>query len=702
MLSSYPTSSFLIRGGAAPRLRVLDDQGRPDHAAIRMASRLLTHLDVGDSIRAAARTALDRYAPLFAEKYVAKDAVGFGDLADEGLVREVGGLTVFIEHPNGSTRTGTSPDGSTWSTPMLADYGFLPMTLSVDGEELDAYVGPNLLSTLAFVISQVREDGSYDEPKLMLGFDSETDAIRCYMAHVPAWCFGGVTALPLSLIVGLMNIEIDAVMKTVKAFAASPSKPVEKANVDVAAITSGGKVVSAQAGTLDEKAIEKATDGTKAIPMTVEMVGYFTDPKQNAPTFEPTDNRCAICGVPWTEKDVRTFSHSLTESEGPSNWTIFYRTHGSCADASPDGIVSLDAQALRIINEKVATGGHGDTRKTWRVAASWRTNTKTALASHVFKVAKTANAFAIVKGWDSSTSHAGQVIPLDEAPTDAARAVASSPLTETYENPESNGGWLGVIEPESGEWIAFVGVDGRTLLWTQREPDGGVIGVPFYTYRLDLATVPISDAISKGWKPIMKFRVQVLGQRAEDTAVFVQKGLLGEVAPSAKPKRRIVYGVVLEPHPCDGQGDSQGHTYDEEFVRDACHYYSQFRLLNSDHQGAPIDPAHARVVEIYLAPVDFTLETPRGPQPVKRGSWVMGTEVLSDALWAKVEAGDWQAYSVEGFSRSTPLENTHWQTRQMNCTRCSATWRASFAKDRAFPPSIECPRCHAQTPTAIS
>jgi hypothetical protein len=217
------------------------------------------------------------------------------------------------------------------------------------------------------------------------------------------------------------------------------------------------------------------------------------------------------------------------------------------------------------------------------------------------------------------------------------------PLTETYPSPDDVGGWLGVIEPADQAWIAFVAVDGRTLIWSQREEDGGVAGMPFYTYRLDLATTPIGTALTKGFRPIMKFRVDWLGPDAEEMRIAKDAAPAG-----AKAKRRIVYGVVLEPEPCEGQGDSQAHTYDTEFVRDACHYYSQFRLINLDHKGAPVDPSRARVVEIYIAPVDFMLDTPRGPQPVKKGSWVMGMHYPDPGLWADIVKGMYRAFSVGG------------------------------------------------------
>ncbi len=77
-------------------------------------------------------------------------------------------------------------------------------------------------------------------------------------------------------------------------------------------------------------------------------------------------------------------------------------------------------------------------------------------------------------------------------------AVSAAP-TETYPNPEDTGGWLYVIEPEDETWIAFIGVDGKALLWTKRDESGGVIGIPYLFTRKDLAVdgaVPSKTALA--------------------------------------------------------------------------------------------------------------------------------------------------------------------------------------------------------------
>ena len=43
----------------------------------------------------------------------------------------------------------------------------------------------------------MKEDGSYDEDKVMLGFASEDDAIEMYLQHMPAYMLGEIRAVPI-------------------------------------------------------------------------------------------------------------------------------------------------------------------------------------------------------------------------------------------------------------------------------------------------------------------------------------------------------------------------------------------------------------------------------------------------------------------------------------------------------------------------
>ena len=60
--------------------------------------------------------------------------------------------------------------------------------------------------------------------------------------------------------------------------------------------------------------------------------GWFDDPGQTAPTYEPPrDAPCLFCGFPVRADDVRT--HSLMYRGGYGPRSYFYRTHRTCADA---------------------------------------------------------------------------------------------------------------------------------------------------------------------------------------------------------------------------------------------------------------------------------------------------------------------------------------------------------------------------------
>jgi hypothetical protein len=93
------------------------------------------------------------------------------------------GLTIAIENPAGSLRTGTDANGKSWQVKMPADYGQILGQPAADDDLLDAYIGPNLQSQKVFIVDQRDpKTGAFDEHKVMLGFDSGEQAIRTYNA----------------------------------------------------------------------------------------------------------------------------------------------------------------------------------------------------------------------------------------------------------------------------------------------------------------------------------------------------------------------------------------------------------------------------------------------------------------------------------------------------------------------------------------
>jgi len=96
------------------------------------------------------------------------------------------GLNLAIENPKGSVRSGKDNLGEEWSITMLNDYGHIKGTTGADGDEVDIFIGPNLSSELVFVINQMSVDGSFDEHKVMLGFDDAESAKMGYLSNYKA------------------------------------------------------------------------------------------------------------------------------------------------------------------------------------------------------------------------------------------------------------------------------------------------------------------------------------------------------------------------------------------------------------------------------------------------------------------------------------------------------------------------------------
>lgn len=108
------------------------------------------------------------------------------------------GLDITIENPNGSMRSGTDPDGKAWQVSMQHHYGYIRRTEGADGEQVDTFIGPAPDSQQVFVVDQLKADGSFDEHKALIGFDSQDAAIEGYRSNYDKnWKVGPVTAMTM-------------------------------------------------------------------------------------------------------------------------------------------------------------------------------------------------------------------------------------------------------------------------------------------------------------------------------------------------------------------------------------------------------------------------------------------------------------------------------------------------------------------------
>ena len=85
------------------------------------------------------------------------------------------GLTLAIEFPKGSFREGTDPQGTQWKREVHHPYGYIKGEEGADGDSIDCYVGPDETADHVFVVNQFKADGSFDEHKVLLGFNSPAE-----------------------------------------------------------------------------------------------------------------------------------------------------------------------------------------------------------------------------------------------------------------------------------------------------------------------------------------------------------------------------------------------------------------------------------------------------------------------------------------------------------------------------------------------
>lgn len=99
---------------------------------------------------------------------------------------QVGTFDVTIENPKGSKRSGRDTDGKQWETTMTHTYGYIRGTKGVDGDHIDVYLSSDIdgwNGRKAFVVDQYNPDGSFDEHKVMLGFNDKDEAFEAYLSN---------------------------------------------------------------------------------------------------------------------------------------------------------------------------------------------------------------------------------------------------------------------------------------------------------------------------------------------------------------------------------------------------------------------------------------------------------------------------------------------------------------------------------------
>ena len=125
-----------------------------------------------------------------------------------------GGYDYTIENPKGSTRSGKDANGKEWKVTMHDTYGYIRGKFGKDGDHLDMFINDKAdldnWDGDVFVVDQVNPDGSFDEHKVMYGYDSMDDAEKAYLANYSKGWKG------LGNITGVSKDEFDKWLDTSK------------------------------------------------------------------------------------------------------------------------------------------------------------------------------------------------------------------------------------------------------------------------------------------------------------------------------------------------------------------------------------------------------------------------------------------------------------------------------------------------------
>ena len=99
---------------------------------------------------------------------------------------QVGTFDITIEQPEGSVRRGTDAGGKQWESKMHNTYGYFRGTEGVDGDHIDVFLSNDIdgwNGRKVYVVDQYNPDGTFDEHKVMLGFNDMDEAKSDYLAN---------------------------------------------------------------------------------------------------------------------------------------------------------------------------------------------------------------------------------------------------------------------------------------------------------------------------------------------------------------------------------------------------------------------------------------------------------------------------------------------------------------------------------------
>jgi N12 class adenine-specific DNA methylase/predicted nucleotidyltransferase len=207
---------------------------------------------------------------------------------------QVSGFDITIENPEGSVRKGVDAGGKEWQTTMHNTYGYFKGTEGVDGDHIDVFLHTNMDEwdgKKAFVVDQTNTDGTFDEHKVMLGFNDKDVAMKAYLANYDANWAMTHPGLRIS------EVSMDEFKKWVDSSHRKTKPFADYANVD--------KVVTVTNEQLTEKEAEEYNNLVHEQDM-ARRDAIDAEDKEIGDTFR---------GQAMTEKEAKEYNKKLAEGE---------------------------------------------------------------------------------------------------------------------------------------------------------------------------------------------------------------------------------------------------------------------------------------------------------------------------------------------------------------------------------------------------
>lgn len=123
------------------------------------------------------------------------------------------GIPVHVDRPKGFKMSGTTEKGESWTREYKFDYGFIPKTKGGDGDGIDVFIGTSPDAAETYWAVQTKPDGTFDEYKVFLGFDSRDAAIATYRDHIPRRLMKGMITIRIEMMKAMLGIDSDGLIK---------------------------------------------------------------------------------------------------------------------------------------------------------------------------------------------------------------------------------------------------------------------------------------------------------------------------------------------------------------------------------------------------------------------------------------------------------------------------------------------------------